>query len=279
MTMNYDQVKKHWDSWAKEYGTSLRATTKSMTIKQLEIFAIMKHIVPGKNVLDVGCGNGYNDMAYIENISNINVVGVDYSKDMIDNAILNMKKLTLDQQQRLKFAVADALALPYNEEFDIVTTDRCIINLTDIEMQKKAIDNCAKALKQGGLFLMLENSQQNYKKQNDAREAVGLPKRMPPSFNLFFDEDVILPYCKSQGLELVQIDDFGSLHDLMLYVILTAADPNKEHYDEPAIVKAAEVTMNLAAKGHGYPFGSFGQNRLYILRKSKGGTNGKEVNA
>lgn len=271
MTMNYDQVKKHWDSWAKEYGTSLRATTKSMTIKQLEIFAIMKHLVPGKKILDVGCGNGYNDMAYIENIPNISVVGVDYSREMIDNAVLNMKRLTPDQQQRLKFEVADALALPYNGEFDIVTTDRCIINLTDIVMQKKAIDNCAKALKQGGLFLMLENSQQNYAKQNDAREAVGLPKRTPPSFNLFLDEDVILPYCNSKGLELLQMDDFGSLHDLMLYVILTAAEPNKEHYDELPIVKAAEMTMNLAAKGYGYPFGSFGQNRLYVFRK--GGTN------
>jgi len=270
MTMNYEQVKNHWDNWATEFGTSLRATTKSMTIKQLEIFAIMRHLVHGKKILDVGCGNGYNGIAFIENIPNITVVGVDYSKEMVDNAILNAQKLRPEQQQRLKFKVADALALPYDAEFDIVTTDRCIINLTDITMQKKAIDNCIKALKVGGIFLMLENSQQNYMKQNDARKAVGLPERMPPSFNLFIDEDEILPYCKINGLELLQIDDFGSLHDLMLYVILTSVDPNKEHYDEPAIVKAAEVTMNLAAKGYGYPFGSFGQNRLYIFRKSEG---------
>ena len=138
-------------------------------------------------------------------------------------------------------------------------------------MQKKAIENCAKALKQGGTLLMLENSQQSYKRQNDARESVGLLRRQPPSFNLFFDEEVILPYCNSIELELLQIDDFGSLHDLMLYVIMTAADPSKDHYDEPAIIKASEVTMNLAAKGYGYPFGSFGQNRLYVFRKLTSG--------
>lgn len=274
MTMNYGQVKKHWDSWAKEFGTSLRATTKSMTIKQLEIFALMKHLVPGSKILDVGCGNGYNGIAFIENIPNITVVGVDYSKEMIENAILNAQKLSQEQQKMIGFEVADVLTLPYNAEFDIVTTDRCIINLTDIDLQKKAIDNCCKALKQGGVFLMLENSQQTYRNQNDARAAVGLSKRNPPSFNLFFDEEIILPYCSSRGLDLLQIDDFGSLHDLMLYVILTAADPTKDHYDEPAIVKAAEVTMNLAAQGCGYPFGSFGQNRLYIFRKSTAETNG-----
>jgi hypothetical protein len=33
--MDYDQVKKHWDHWATEFGTSLRATTKSQTIMPL----------------------------------------------------------------------------------------------------------------------------------------------------------------------------------------------------------------------------------------------------
>lgn len=267
-TMNYSQVKKHWDKWAQEYGTSLRATTKSMVIKQLEIFAIMKYLTPGKNILDVGCGNGYNAIAFIENVPYIKVVGVDYSKEMIDNAVLNAKKLIQDQQERLKFEVADALELSYHEEFDIVTTDRCIINLTTPDMQKVAIKNCFNSLKKGGIFLMLENSQQNYVRQNYARIAVGLARRVPPSFNLFLDEETILPYCKGLGLELIQIDDFGSLHDLMLYVILTAAEPNKDHYDEQVIIKAAELTMNLAAKGDGYPFGSFGQNRLYVFKKS-----------
>ena len=50
MAMDYGQVKKHWDNWAKEFGTSLRATTKSMTIKQLEIFALMRHLVPDKKI-------------------------------------------------------------------------------------------------------------------------------------------------------------------------------------------------------------------------------------
>ncbi len=268
MALDYKQIKDHWDNWAKEFGASLRATTKSTTIKQLEIFAIMRHLVPNSKILDVGCGNGYNAIAFIENIPNINILGVDYSKAMIDNAILNSKKLKSKQQNRLKFEIADILSLPYEKEFDIVTTDRCIVNLVDIEVQKRAIDNCRKALKPGSLFLMLENSQQNYARQNDAREAVGLSRRTPPEYNLFLDEDIILPYCESIGLELSQIDDFGSLHDLMLYVILTAQDPNKEHYDEPLIVKAAELTMNLAVGGQGYPFGKFGQNRLYVFKKS-----------
>ena len=267
MTMNYDQVKQHWDTWAKQFGSSLRATTKSMTIKQLEIFAITQHLKPGSKILDVGCGNGYNAIAFMENIKDIHVVACDYSPEMIENAVLNAKQLKPQQRDRLRFEVADVLALPFKSEFDVVTTDRCIINLTEVALQKDAIDECAAALRPGGLFLMLENSQQNYLRQNDAREAVGLARRQWPSFNLFLDEDVLLPHCAASGLDLQHVDDFSSLHDLMLYVLLTSQDPQKEHYDEPLVMRAAELTMNLAVRGQKNAFGAFGQNRLYVFKK------------
>jgi len=267
--MDYKQVKNHWDAWAKQFGTALRATTKSMTIKQLEIFALMRHMTTGARILDVGCGNGYNSISFVTNKKDVRVIGVDYSKDMIDNAKRNASSLSPQQRRRLEFVVGDALNLSFREEFDIVTTNRCIINFTNLKMQKLAIKKIVEAICPKGLFLMLENSQQNYGRQNDAREAVGLPRRTPPVFNLFLDETIILPFCKKQKLELLSIDDFSALHDLMLYVILTANEPGKEHYDEPLIAKAAELTMNLAERGYGYPFGAFGQNRLYVFRKTK----------
>ena len=50
MPLTFDQVKQHWDSWASEFGTSLRTTTKSATLKQLEIFALSQHLQPGQRV-------------------------------------------------------------------------------------------------------------------------------------------------------------------------------------------------------------------------------------
>jgi ubiquinone/menaquinone biosynthesis C-methylase UbiE len=268
MTLSFDQVKAHWERWAAEYGTSLRATTKTPTIKLLEIFALTKHIPPGSRVLDLGCGNGYNALSFVETVAGIMVTGVDYSPDMIANAQKNLQQNAAKlgpAAARLQFQVADALALPFRQEFDVVSTDRCIVNLPQIDLQKKAIDNVAGALKPGGRFLMLENSQQTYDKQNDAREAAGLPRRTPADYNLFIDEDTILPHC-SRHFDLVTIDDFGSLHDLMLYVIGPAAGNGQIDYGHPATAKAAELTMKLAPK-HGYCWGTFGQNRLYVFEK------------
>jgi ubiquinone/menaquinone biosynthesis C-methylase UbiE len=86
MTLSFDQVKAHWERWAAEYGTSLRATTKTHTIKLLEIFALVRHIPAGARMLDVGCGNGYNALSFAETVAGIRVTGVDYSPDMIANA-------------------------------------------------------------------------------------------------------------------------------------------------------------------------------------------------
>jgi ubiquinone/menaquinone biosynthesis C-methylase UbiE len=92
MTLSFDQVKAHWERWAAEYGTSLRATTKTPTIKLLEIFALTQHIPPGSRVLDVGCGNGYNALSFVETVAGIMVTGVDYSPDMIANAQKNLQQ-------------------------------------------------------------------------------------------------------------------------------------------------------------------------------------------
>ena len=267
MSLAFEDVRRHWERWAKEFGTELRATTKTPTIKMLEIFALTQHIPAGSQVLDVGCGNGYNACAFLKSVADVSVIGVDYSPEMIANA---RKKAQLYGSRRagtrVEFLVADALALPFGPVFDVATTDRCLINLTNIELQKRAIDSIAKTLKPGGLFLMLENSQQTHARQNDAREAVGLPRRVPADFNLFLDEDILLPHCYGQ-FDVVGVEDFGSLHDLVLYVLAPASNDGRIDYAHPAVAKAAQLTMMLSGKYGHYPFGGFGQNRLYVLRK------------
>ena len=66
----------HWNDWAEQYGSQLRATTKTNSIKRIEIFEISKAIskildLSNKeeedlSILEVGCGNGYNSIAVKE---------------------------------------------------------------------------------------------------------------------------------------------------------------------------------------------------------------------
>lgn len=271
-TMKLDDIKLHWENWAREYETNLRATTKTPTIKKLEINAIYKAIsnTPyrgGMDVLEVGCGNGYNCFALAELLDGFYFTGVDYVADMIKNA----ETIKLDNQpkfQRVNFRVGDLLKLDddknLKEAYDFVFTDRCIINLNSVELHLKALDQLVRKVKTGGYLIILENIDQTYRLNNNLRETVGLPPRNPASFNLFIDEERFLAHAV-KSLELIRVDDFGSLHDVILYVLTPMVNNGDVDYEHPMVKAAAELS---AAVSDEYSFGSYGQNRLYLFRKT-----------
>ncbi len=275
--MDLNEIKEHWEKWAREFETDLRATTKTSTIKKLEINAIYKAIekthfgrTKDVEVLEVGCGNGYNCFALSELLQDFYFTGVDYVSDMIQNA----KKFQTNnpiKYSRIKFQVGDILNLENNKdiknEFDIVFTDRCIINLNTIDLQLKAINQLSKKVSQNGYLIILENFIQNYTRQNDCRKSVGLPKRNPAEYNLFIDEDVLIPYI-TKSLELVLIDDFGSLHDVLLYVLIPMISNGEIDYNHPLVKAATELSVSISEK-YDNPFGSFGQNRLFLFHRAK----------
>ena len=61
-SMELKEIKKHWETLAEKYAEDLKSTTKTSTIKKLEINAIQNtikqiiNIVGNVNILEVGCG-------------------------------------------------------------------------------------------------------------------------------------------------------------------------------------------------------------------------------
>ena len=86
--MDLDNIKRHWVEWAKA-GVDLRATTKTGTIKSLEIAALVRAIRRSGmdsrqcTVLEAGCGNGQNCVALAREFATFNFVGFDYVDTMI----------------------------------------------------------------------------------------------------------------------------------------------------------------------------------------------------
>ena len=275
--MKLDQIKEHWDNLAKKYATDLKSTTKTPTIKKLEINAISKtiqslnlnHNQPTK-ILEVGCGNGHNLFSLSEQISNANLTGIDYSSQMIDNA----RQLNQDKKSPpINFFVGNILELSDNkdlkQEYDIVFTDRCIINLNTVERQLKAIENLHKKLCVGGHLIILENFLNSYGNQNFCRQALGLKKRTPDKYNLFIDEKEFIKFTTGRlNLELIEANSFGSLHDLMLYVLLPAVNNGNVDYSHPIMDAVTQLLINIETDFKN-SFGDFGQNRLYLFRKPK----------
>lgn len=273
--MKTNEIRDHWTNWARTYGEHLNATTKTPTIKALEIDAFVRAIAKtakGRKdqftALEAGCGNGLNCMALAEAFPKASFDGIDYIPEMVDAAKAAGAKKGYDD--RLRFYTGNVLDLSGTEglrdSYDFVFTDRCLINLNTLDLQKNAISSLAGKVAPGGYLMMIENSMQTYEQQNKCREMLGMQPRMPASYNLFFDEDEILPHIESVGMELAETEDFGSLHDLLLYVLVPAANGGVVDYAHP-LVETATALSQAIARENSSAFGRFGQNRLYVCRK------------
>ena len=269
--MSDAEIRKHWQNWAQEYGTALRATTKRPTAKELEIDALARHLraigaaETRLEVLEVGCGNGHNLVALAELFPQAMLTGVDYVPEMIAAAEEYLRILPQKTASRIRLHIGDVLDLSATEgllpAYDVVFTDRCLINLNSVEKQVTAIDQLRDRLGPAGSLILIENSLQTYEAQNDCREILGLHRRVPELFNLFLDEAVVLPHLQ-RSFQNVQIEDFISFHDLVLYVLTPLLCNGKVDHSHP-LVEAAKKLNIAMSQSHPSAFGAFGQNRLY----------------
>lgn len=119
---------------------------------------------------------------------NARCFGVDYSEQMIAAA----RRLRDDfpaLKGRVDFATGDVTALEQacgGRRFDLVITDRCLINLESVERQAAAFSSIARRVKPDGLYLAIENFNEGQRNMNRARQAVGLPEISVRWHSLYF---------------------------------------------------------------------------------------------
>lgn len=271
--MDVEAIQSHWTDWASRYGGDVRATTRCRSAKLLEVDALRRRIAAligeGRDLrlLEVGCGNGINCIELARSFPTLRIDGIDFVAEMVEAARAGSRDAELGD--RLRFVIGDVSRLDAVEglepAYDAVFTDRCLINLTSAEEQAVAIAALAARLAPAGHLLMIENCLDTFETQNRARLALGLNGRTPAAFNRFFTDAEMSAHVAAAGLDLVEVEDFASLHDLLLYVLLPAANGGTIEYDHPIVCAAAELSMALAA-GSRPRLGAFGQNRLYVCR-------------
>jgi len=136
------------------------------------------------------------------------------------------------------------------------------------DLQKIAIKNLSKLVSDKGIMILAENPQKKFDYQNDLRSLMGLPKRSQPDFNLLIDENNYIQTAKENDLELIYKDDFSSLHDLLLYVLIPSINGGEIDYDHPLLKSATNLSLKVFQKERN-AFSTFGQNRLYYFAKKK----------
>jgi trans-aconitate 2-methyltransferase len=110
---------------------------------------------PDDTVLDVGSGDGRTTAAIAKSLPHGSAVGVDLSADMVTHATAEHCRPPVSN---LRFAQADAAALPFTNEFSVVFSNATLHWVPD---QRAAVHGIAKALRPGGRFVAQMGGQGN----------------------------------------------------------------------------------------------------------------------
>jgi SAM-dependent methyltransferase len=141
---NADWYKNIWtldiknQSWVEE------------TEKQVNFIIDTLSLKGNERILDLACGFGRHSLAFARR--GFSVVGVDITKDYIEDAINSAKESSLD----VEFIHSDIRELRFKNEFDVVLNlaDGAIGYLENDEENLKIFDIVANALRLGGKHFM-----------------------------------------------------------------------------------------------------------------------------
>jgi len=250
-------VKEHYKKQARQHKTALTSTMLDHNNRRLEIQNLVALLKDGDRCLEVGCGNGAASIA-ISKAKKLNLLSFDFSQDLI--------KLAKSQpikgiKGKIRFESGDVLNLKIKNRFDVVFTERCIINLLEWSDQKTALKNMATALKNGGKLILLEAFSDGLETLNQARQEVGLDTIPPAYHNLHLKKELVIPHLASCGLKLVEENNFLSTHYFGSRVLY------------PAIAKAANKKIVINSAFDNFfanlpPVGNYSHIKILVFKKS-----------
>jgi len=167
-----------------------------------EISLIKSKIPAGSKILDAGCGEGEGTLAYSK-IKGCVVEAVDFSETRLGKA-----KDTLKGRKNVKLKKVDFLSgYDLGSDFDVIVSQRFIINLMEWKLQKKVIIDLMSHLKPGGIFLMLEGYKEGVDELNKFRGIFKLPYIPVKWHNLFLEDKKMRRLILEKRFKL--IDELG----------------------------------------------------------------------
>lgn len=254
------RIKSYWEDQARVLQSDPRATTQDVYMRQIEIDYITEFLEAQEKplrVLDIGCGNGYSTIMYKQRVPRHEYIGGDYSEEMIRVAD---DRVSRESIQGVKFEVMDVLRLSENgEHFDLVISDRCLINLGGAINRKKALKEIAKSLVPGGYYLMIENFIEGQGELNGLRQQVGLEDIDVRWHNSFFLRRELEDSVKNY-FTVDRFENISSLYYLVTRVVysklceLEGREPDYDHL----IYKVAAMLP---------PVGNFGPICACLLKR------------
>jgi SAM-dependent methyltransferase len=250
------QVKDFWEGRARVVTESTKVTHPDIWQRWLEI-QMIKRFLKKDRVLDIGCGNGHTTRLIAPFVKNI--VGIDYSPEMIKRAHAELEK---SLAKKVVFEVGDVTKLSPSDfgKFDLAISERCLINLGSWEAQKTAIANIASVVKNGGRYLFVEGCKDGRDGLNNFRKKMGLTKMPKVWHNIDFEKGRTFTYLKKY-FKIEKYLHFG-IYDFVARVVhpLMVA-PKNPTYDS----KFNEMAAKLALESQ--EFGDISRVLFLVLKR------------
>jgi len=265
---NDEIIREHYKTQAQKHKDSALSTMEDPITRQKEVTLIQNFFrLPvvasnAKQVLEIGCGNGYTLSHLSTHFPEFEFTGLDFSEDLLE--IARSRNL-----KAVKFEQGDARELRFDDEsFDVIFTERCIINLLTWEEQQQALNEMRRILRKGGHILFMESFTEGYNNLNKARVELGLESIPMPHHNLYFEREIFEAFVLQQfdivtashlGGENIDVPrNFLSSHYFtarVLHPLLTKGDP---------FMKNTEFVKFFSFLP---PSGCYSAIEAYILRK------------
>ncbi|MFH1536886.1 MAG: class I SAM-dependent methyltransferase [Patescibacteria group bacterium] len=255
------KIKEFWKEQAKEFKESDLATAPDTYYRDLEINRIEAYLKDAKNILDIGCGNGYSTIKFAKKYKKAKFLGIDYSEEMVKYASKSLSK-NKNLKNRVKFAVGDVLSLskhlPDENRFDFIISERCLINLRNWEEQKKALLEMKKILKKNGRIILCENTQEGLARLNELRKRQNLFSIKVRWHNFYMPEKKLIEFSKKH-FRVEDINNIGSLYYIIsrvVYAKLAALENKEPEYLHPINKIASQLPS----------IGNFSPNYIFLLK-------------
>ena len=180
-------------------------------LRKLETDFVLSFLGSDDELADFGCGDGESTVHYASKVRTC--LALEHSSNLREKAAMRFKDAGL---RNITLVPGDALDLSaYEAKFNVVVTQRVIINFMTFEEQKKVIQNIWQSLRPGGRYIMVENTFEGFEALNSIRRSVGLSNlQLHDWHNYFLHLDKFTEFLEGKFV-------IEQTHTFNLYYLLT----------------------------------------------------------
>lgn len=237
-------------------------------LHKIEIELACKYLMPTDTIADIGCGDGKATVEYAKKVKNC--VAIERSSYLLNLAKKNGAK---DRLKNTTYVKGDILRLNVKGEFDVIITQRLLINLLSWKEQQRGLINIYNALKPGGRYIMIENTTDSANALNEMRSDVGIPPIPQHWHNRFFEYDKLEKFLEGK-FQIIKVWDLGLYYFLTrVYTQMFASfkgfgvnavkDPIFERTDEAARIVFEKFHDRIKFEGQR----TLGPIQVFVLRR------------